>query len=75
MSTVKDVRSSALKYPQLLMGMLAIFLYVGVEVSTASNMPAYLEAGLGMSISEVAPYVSLYWASLMIGRWTGAVEA
>jgi len=74
-STVKDVRSSALKYPQLLMGMLAIFLYVGVEVSTASNMPAYLEAGLGMSISEVAPYVSLYWASLMIGRWTGAVEA
>lgn len=74
-ATVKDVRSSALKYPQLLMGMLAIFVYVGVEVSTASNMPAYLEAGLGMSISEVAPYVSLYWASLMIGRWTGAVEA
>ena len=74
-STVKDVRSSALKYPQLLMGMLAIFVYVGVEVSTASNMPAYLEAGLGMSISDVAPYVSLYWASLMIGRWTGAVEA
>lgn len=72
---VKDVRSSALKYPQLLLGMLAIFLYVGVEVSTASNMPAYLEAGLGMSISDVAPYVSLYWASLMIGRWTGAVEA
>ncbi|MEZ4787441.1 MAG: MFS transporter [Flavobacterium haoranii] len=74
-STVKDIRSSALKYPQLLMGMLAIFLYVGVEVSTASNLPAYLKEGLGMSISDVAPYVSLYWASLMIGRWTGAVEA
>ncbi|SHJ76595.1 MFS transporter [Flavobacterium haoranii] len=74
-SSVKDVRSSALKYPQLVLGMLAIFLYVGVEVSTASNMPAYLESGLGMSISDVAPYVSLYWASLMIGRWTGAVEA
>ena len=72
-SSVKDVRSSALKYPQLVLGMLAIFLYVGVEVSTASNMPAYLESGLGMSISDVAPYVSLYWASLMIGRWTGAV--
>ncbi|MBD3723770.1 MAG: MFS transporter [Flavobacteriaceae bacterium] len=74
-SSVKDARSSALKYPQLVLGMLAIFLYVGVEVSTASNMPAYLESGLGMSISDVAPYVSLYWASLMIGRWTGAVEA
>lgn len=68
-------KDSALKYPQLLLGMIAIFLYVGVEVSTASNMPAYLEDGLGMSISQVAPFISLYWASLMIGRWTGAVEA
>jgi FHS family L-fucose permease-like MFS transporter len=25
--------------------------------------------------SSVAPYVSLYWASLMIGRWTGAAGA
>lgn len=70
-----EVKGSALKYPQLVLGMIAIFVYVGVEVSTASNMPAYLEEGLGMSIAEVAPFVSLYWASLMIGRWTGAVEA
>lgn len=66
---------SALKYPQLVMGMIAIFLYVGVEVSTASNMPAYLEKDLGFHTKDIAPYVSLYWASLMIGRWTGAVEA
>lgn len=66
---------SALQYPQLLMGMLAIFLYVGVEVSTASNLPAYLEEDLNFATSTVAPYVSLYWASLMIGRWGGAVEA
>lgn len=69
------VKSSAIQYPQLVLGMLAIFLYVGVEVSTASNMPAYLEDGLGFTTSQVAPYVSLYWASLMIGRWGGAVEA
>lgn len=68
-------KSSALKYPQLVLGMIAIFLYVGVEVSTASNLPAYLEKDLGFTISQIAPYVSLYWASLMIGRWTGAVEA
>jgi FHS family L-fucose permease-like MFS transporter len=68
-------RGSALKYPQLVLGMIAIFVYVGVEVATAANMPAYLEDSLGMSISEIAPYVSLYWASLMIGRWSGAVEA
>lgn len=68
-------RSSALKYPQLLLGMLAIFLYVGVEVATVSNLPDYMEKELGFSVSQVAPYVSLYWASMMIGRWGGAAEA
>ena len=68
-------KSSAFQYPQLIMGMLAIFLYVGVEVSTASNLPAYLEKYLNVSTEKVAPYISLYWASLMIGRWTGAVGA
>ena len=73
-SVTKD-RSSALKYPQLVLGMVAIFLYVGVEVATVSNLPDYMEKELGFSISQVAPYVSLYWASMMIGRWGGAAEA
>jgi len=68
-------KKSALQYPQLVLGMVAIFLYVGVEVSTAANLPAYMESKLGFAIDEIAPYVSLYWASLMIGRWTGAVQA
>jgi FHS family L-fucose permease-like MFS transporter len=68
-------RSSALKYPQLLLGMVGIFVYVGVEVSTASNLPAYMEKNLGFLTKDIAPFISLYWASLMIGRWTGAVEA
>jgi FHS family L-fucose permease-like MFS transporter len=70
-----NTRSSALKYPQLILGMIAIFVYVGVEVSTASNLPAYMESGLGFATKDIAPFISLYWASLMIGRWTGAVEA
>lgn len=68
-------RSSALKYPQLILGMIGIFVYVGVEVSTASNLPAYMEGDLGFHTKDIAPFISLYWASLMIGRWTGAVEA
>jgi FHS family L-fucose permease-like MFS transporter len=67
-------KKSALQYPQLVLGMIAIFVYVGVEVSTASNLPAYMEK-LGYLTQDIAPYISLYWASLMIGRWTGAVEA
>jgi len=69
------VKGSALGYPQLVLGMIAIFVYVGVEVSTASNLPAYMEKDLGFAIQDIAPYISLYWASMMIGRWTGAVEA
>lgn len=74
-TTSKNDKSSALKYPQLLLGMLAIFLYVGVEVSTVSNLPAYMHNELGFDIQGVTPYVSLYWASMMIGRWGGAAEA
>ncbi|MCD0490365.1 MFS transporter [Pedobacter sp. MC2016-14] len=70
-----SLKGSALRYPQLVMGMIAIFVYVGVEVSTASNLPAYMEKNLGFAIKDIAPYISLYWASMMIGRWTGAVEA
>lgn len=70
-------KKSALAYPQLVLGMIAIFVYVGVEVSTISNLPAYLESpeGLGLDTSQIAPFVSLYWASLMIGRWGGAAGA
>ena len=68
-------KNSAFQYPQLIMGMIGIFVYVGVEVSTASNLPAYMETHLGVPTEKIAPYISLYWASLMIGRWTGAVGA
>ncbi len=70
-----DSLFAAFRYPQLVMGMIAIFLYVGVEVATVDNLPAYLKDGLGIPTSAVAPFVSLYWASLMIGRWTGAAGA
>jgi MFS transporter, FHS family, L-fucose permease len=67
----------AMKYPQLTLGMLAIFAYVGVEVAVGSNLGELLkQPGFGgLSSSEITPYVSMYWGSLMIGRWTGAVNA
>ncbi len=67
----------AMKYPQLILGMLAIFVYVGVEVAIGSNLSELLkqpEFG-GLQSSEAAPYISMYWGSLMIGRWAGAVSA
>jgi FHS family L-fucose permease-like MFS transporter len=67
----------AMKYPQLVLGMLAIFVYVGVEVAIGSNLGELLKqpAFGSKQASEAAPYISMYWGSLMIGRWTGAVSA
>ena len=67
----------AMQYPQLVLGMLAIFVYVGVEVAIGSNLSELLkqDAFGGYQSSEAAPFISMYWGSLMIGRWTGAVNA
>ncbi len=65
----------AMQYPQLTLGMLAIFIYVGVEVAIGSNLGELLKIDHGKDASGIAPYVSMYWGSLMIGRWTGAIAA
>ena len=72
---VADNRKNAFAYPQLVFGMIAIFLYVGVEVSTASNLPEFMKQHIHLKTEDIAPYISLFWASLMIGRWTGSVGA
>ncbi|HEV8269921.1 MAG TPA: MFS transporter [Chitinophagaceae bacterium] len=66
----------AMRYPQLVLGMLGIFVYVGVEVTIVSNLSELLKqpAFGGYQSSEVAPFISMYWGSLMIGRWTGAIS-
>ena len=90
----------AFKYPQLVLGMLGIFVYVGTEVTIQSNLGEYLKhldfsiflAGKpgttygefnqmlqaktveGHWASMTPMLVSLYWGSLMIGRWAGAIS-
>lgn len=77
MSAKKNAEGwGAMKYPQLVLGMLGIFVYVGVEVAIGSNLSELLkqpEFG-GFQSSEAAPYVAMYWGGLMIGRWAGAVQ-
>lgn len=66
----------ALRYTQLIFGMIAIFMYVGGEVSIGSMLISYLnlpEIG-GLSEAEASIYVSIYWGGQMIGRFLGAVS-
>ena len=74
-------KRSALNYTQLVLGMIGIFVYVGVEVSTASNLPQFMTEhlttadGRPFPTESIAPFISLFWASLMMGRWTSSVGA
>ncbi len=67
----------AMKYPQLVLGMLALFLYVGTEVTIVSNLSELLSkpAFGSFSASQAALFISMYWGSLMIGRWVGSISA
>ncbi|WPU95934.1 MFS transporter [Mucilaginibacter sabulilitoris] len=67
----------AMQYPQLILGMIAIFTYVGTEVTIQSNMGSLLKTPEFGSFNEsdIAPYISLYWGSLMIGRFAGSIGA
>jgi FHS family L-fucose permease-like MFS transporter len=74
-------KKNALNYTQLVLGMIGIFVYVGVEVSTAANLPEFMKQhvttadGQPFPTEKIAPFVSLFWASLMMGRWTSSVGA
>jgi len=65
-----------LRYPQLWWGMLAIFIYVGTEVTIQSNLGALLALPdiKGIDHTQVDKYISLYWGSLMIGRISGSLH-
>jgi FHS family L-fucose permease-like MFS transporter len=62
------------KQRHLILGVLAIFLYVGAEVSIGSFLVNYISQGdIGnMTIQQAAPYLSLYWGGAMVGRFLGS---
>jgi FHS family L-fucose permease-like MFS transporter len=65
---------SVLKQKRLMLGVLAIFLYVGAEVSIGSFLINYLgDAGIaGLSADTAAKYVAYYWGGAMVGRFVGS---
>jgi len=64
------------KYPQLVFGVVAIFMAVGAEVATGSLLINFfgLDYIAGLTPYQASKYVAFYWGGLMIGRLLGAVS-
>ena len=65
----------ALRFPHVLLGVVAIFMYVGGEQGIGSVMINFLgqPSVAGLPKVEASKYVAMYWGGLMIGRFMGAV--
>ncbi|WP_317928580.1 sugar MFS transporter [Halioxenophilus sp. WMMB6] len=65
---------SILGYRHLLLGALAIFIYVGAEVAIGSLLVSFIvEHGVvGINEQQAAHYVAYYWGGALVGRFIGA---
>jgi len=66
--------AGALRYPHTVLGMIAIFMYVGGEVTVGSVIINFLGTPRlgGLGHEEASRYLAFYWGGLMIGRFMGA---
>jgi len=69
-----DATDSIWDHPHLYLGAIAIFIYVGAEVSIGSFLVKYLADPkiAGLTLENGAKLVALYWGSMMVGRFIGA---
>ena len=70
----EKVNDSIWKHPNLIFGAIAIFVYVGAEVSIGSFLVNYFtqpEIG-GLTDKVAASFVAFYWGGAMVGRFIGS---
>jgi FHS family L-fucose permease-like MFS transporter len=67
-------QGSVWRYRHLVLGAIAIFVYVGAEVSIGSFLVNYLGQSYiaNLSMKTAAGYVSFYWGGAMLGRFIGS---
>ncbi len=73
-SSSKDDKldKSVWSFPQLRMGVIAIFFYVGVEVAVGANINLYAKSLGGTFADQAATMAALYWGGMLIGRVFGS---
>jgi MFS transporter, FHS family, L-fucose permease len=69
----EKVNDSVWKHPNLVFGAIAIFVYVGAEVSIGSFLVNYFHESIGgLSEKLAASFVAFYWGGAMLGRFIGS---
>ncbi len=68
--------TEVLKFQHLLLGMIAIFMYVGGEVSVGSYLISFFQLDniMGLEEAEGGKFLAYYWGGAMIGRFLGSVS-
>lgn len=68
------VQDSVWRYRHLVLGALAIFVYVGAEVAIGSFLTNYFNRADigGLSLQDAADMLKYYWGGAMIGRFIGS---
>ncbi|SEK50467.1 MFS transporter, FHS family, L-fucose permease [Roseateles sp. YR242] len=69
-----DTAPPAWRYRHLVLGVVAIFVYVGAEVSIGSFLVSVMSSPdvAGLSGSDAGHMLALYWGGAMVGRFLGA---
>ncbi|RLD58580.1 MAG: MFS transporter [Bacteroidetes bacterium] len=65
-------KKSVWKYPHVVLGAIAIFVYVGAEAGNAGLLVNYLRNSLNISSEMASTYAALYWGGAMVGRFFGS---
>lgn len=65
-------KKSVWKYPHVVLGAIAIFVYVGAEAGNAGLIVNYLKNSIGISSEMASTYAAIYWGGAMVGRFFGS---
>lgn len=69
-STMESIKG-ALAHKNLVFGVIAIFLYVGIEVGVPNFINLYMTSGVGISAAVAGTIVGMYWFLMLCGRLVG----
>jgi len=73
-SSPEERADNVWRHPLLLLGVIAIFVYVGAEVTIGSFMTNYITSPRisDMTSAQAGKWVSYYWGGAMVGRFIGS---